>query len=285
MNKKQISILLALALITLISNVSATIDGFALYGTYCSSCHNPLSNSNKLGATAAQIQTAINNVNAMHTYTLMSLNSSQIQAISVALTPITPAPAPTPTPTPSLNGSDLYAGNCAGCHNPLSTTTKSGRTLSQIQNAITTVTVMNSLSSLSQNQLQAISIALLPLTGNPTANINTSISICSPPMIGVSAVPSINLGNIYPGTTSPIQNIDIILTEYPSSGCGILPINASLSIQPLWSNGITSDISSDSFSIVTINPTITKTIHTSVSAISGLSPGQYYGNIFVSVSI
>ncbi|HEX5774210.1 MAG TPA: cytochrome c, partial [Geomobilimonas sp.] len=40
---------------------AATLDGAALYGSKCASCHGVLASSNKKGATAARIQTAITN--------------------------------------------------------------------------------------------------------------------------------------------------------------------------------------------------------------------------------
>ena len=72
----------------------ATQNGAGLYATYCSSCHGPLATSNKLGATAADIQSAIPNVGAMNS--LSSLTQQQIQAIAAVL-----SSSPTSTPPPA----------------------------------------------------------------------------------------------------------------------------------------------------------------------------------------
>ncbi len=129
------------------------LDGATLYSSYCQDCHNPLTSSSKLGATAAQIQIAINTVPEMKT--LSPLRMAQLQAISTAL-----AVSPTSSPTTALDRAALYASYCQGCHNPLASSTKHGRTADQIKNSISTVSAMKSLSSLNSAQLQAIAIAL-----------------------------------------------------------------------------------------------------------------------------
>ncbi|VVB86852.1 Cytochrome C oxidase, cbb3-type, subunit III [uncultured archaeon] len=104
---------------------------------------------------------------------LSSLTSAQIQAIANVL-PAAPAPTPTPTGTP--DGVTLYGSYCAGCHNPLATTTKPGRNATQITNAIATVSAMSSLSSLSSAQIQAIANVLPPA---PTDGASLYASYCS----------------------------------------------------------------------------------------------------------
>lgn len=60
------------------------IDGVALYGTYCASCHGSLASSSKKGATSAQIQAGISaNMGGMGS--LSSLTTAQIDAIAVAI--------------------------------------------------------------------------------------------------------------------------------------------------------------------------------------------------------
>ncbi len=80
------------------------------------------------------------------------------------------SPAKTlPTTTiATLYGATLYANNCAGCHGVLASSTKRGVTLSQIQNGITSVSGMKSLSSLSAAQIQAIADVLKTTTPNVT---------------------------------------------------------------------------------------------------------------------
>jgi mono/diheme cytochrome c family protein len=77
------------------------LDGAALYGTYCGSCHGSLATSSKRGTTAAATQSAISN-NRGGMGSLSSLTTEQIQAIVAALG-TTPAPTPDPTPTPTPN--------------------------------------------------------------------------------------------------------------------------------------------------------------------------------------
>ena len=74
------------------------------------------------------------------------------------------------TPTPVLSGAQLYANNCSGCHNPLESSTKLGRTASQITTAIQSQQQMNFLTSmLSSTQIQAIADVLNVSTPPPTA--------------------------------------------------------------------------------------------------------------------
>ena len=58
-------------------------------------------------------------------------------------------------------GAELYASKCAGCHGALATSTKKGRTATQIQSAITNNTGgMNTLSALTIGEIASISLAL-----------------------------------------------------------------------------------------------------------------------------
>lgn len=66
------------------TTTTATLDGAALYASYCAGCHGTLATTLKRGRTAAQIKTAI-----VAPYTgmgsLSSLTDAQIQAIATAL--------------------------------------------------------------------------------------------------------------------------------------------------------------------------------------------------------
>lgn len=126
-------------------------DGATLYANNCAGCHGPLATSAKLGATATQIQTGINTVSNMKS--LSSLTTAQIQAIASALSTSSTTP-------PVTDGATLYANNCAGCHGPLATSAKIGATSTRIQNAISTVSAMSTLSALTPTQVQAIATAL-----------------------------------------------------------------------------------------------------------------------------
>ncbi|MCZ7400756.1 MAG: hypothetical protein O8C61_00875 [Candidatus Methanoperedens sp.] len=147
------------------------LDGAAFYSTYCSSCHNPLASSSKLGATAAHIQIAINTVPEMKS--LSSLRMVNLQAIAAALDV-----SPSSSPTTATDRAALYASYCQGCHNPLATSTKRGRTADQIKTSISSVSAMKSLSSLNSDQIQGIAIALgassASLTSLPTLTLDGS---------------------------------------------------------------------------------------------------------------
>ncbi|WP_020677121.1 c-type cytochrome [Geopsychrobacter electrodiphilus] len=130
-------------------------DGTALYGTNCASCHGSLATTTKPGRSAAAIQSAINNVGAMGS--LSSLTSAQIQAIASVLTA-----APVVGPGTPPDGAALYASECAGCHGPLATTSKTGRTAAAIQTAINNNTGNMSFLTLTPAEIQTIADVLPP---------------------------------------------------------------------------------------------------------------------------
>lgn len=68
--------------------------------------------------------------------------------------------APTPTPPPQISGSGLYNQYCSGCHGPLASSTKRGTSISALNNAISSVSTMRGLSSLTSAERQAIVDAL-----------------------------------------------------------------------------------------------------------------------------
>ncbi len=141
--------------------VPTTTDGPTLYGQYCASCHGALASSAKAGRTAAQISAAINTVGAMSG--LPSLTTAQVEAIATALGQQTPPP---PTTT---DGPTLYGQYCASCHGALASSTKAGRTATQISAAIANPSYpMGSLSSLTSAQVQAIATALASQSPSPT---------------------------------------------------------------------------------------------------------------------
>ena len=137
-----------------------TLNGAMLYTQNCASCHGALASSTKMGRTASQISAAIGNP-SYPMGGLSSLTAAQIQAIASALAAQTPPP-------PTLNGATLYAQNCASCHGALATSTKGGRTASQISAAIANPSYpMGGLSSLTAAQIQAIASALATVTPAP----------------------------------------------------------------------------------------------------------------------
>jgi chitodextrinase len=77
-----------------VSVTTPAINGAALYGSNCASCHSPLANSTKIGKTAAQITAAISNVAAMKTATLQALPAIEITAIATVLVDSTPPSVP-----------------------------------------------------------------------------------------------------------------------------------------------------------------------------------------------
>jgi hypothetical protein len=78
----------------------------------------------------------------------------------------------TTPPPPSLDGAALYTQYCAGCHGPLASSSKAGRTATQIQAAINSVGSMSSLKTLTSAQVQAIAAALAP-TAPPACTYTT----------------------------------------------------------------------------------------------------------------
>jgi len=153
---------------------AAPADGAALYAAKCAGCHGSLASSSKTGITVVRLQNAIGgNIGGMGF--LSTLSAADTQALVTALNPATPTPAPaaapssTPMPTPApapapiLDGSTLYSANCAGCHGPLATSSKTGITLARLQSAITNnIGNMSFLSVLTSGQQQALVGVLAP---------------------------------------------------------------------------------------------------------------------------
>lgn len=124
----------------------APVDGAALYGSKCASCHGALATSNVKGTTASRIQSKHGNSSI-----LSGVSSTGVQAIADALA-IASAPAA------SIDGAALYSGNCASCHGPISSFR--GRTAAQTQSAIDkNQGGMGYLSTLTTEQLEAIANA------------------------------------------------------------------------------------------------------------------------------
>jgi hypothetical protein len=72
--------------VTVTATTVIAIDGAQLYADNCSGCHGPLAVSTKLGASAAEIQNAIDqNIGGMGIPSLEALTPEEIQAISDAL--------------------------------------------------------------------------------------------------------------------------------------------------------------------------------------------------------
>jgi predicted CxxxxCH...CXXCH cytochrome family protein len=120
-----------------------------------------LATTNKPGRTATAVQNAIdNNIGSMGY--LDTLTVEEVQAIADAL----PA-APVVDPGLPPDGPALYTSECAGCHGPLATTNKPGRTATAVQDAIdNNIGSMGYLSSLTAEEVQAIADSL-PIDGGP----------------------------------------------------------------------------------------------------------------------
>ena len=158
---------------SLSSGSPAPGTGAYYYDNFCAGCHGPLASSTKLGRNAAQISGAISNVGAMHS--LSSLNATQIQAIADALNNPPAASGGSTSVSPALAGEgvSVYAAYCSGCHGPLITSAKLGRSAAQIEAAISSVSAMNALSSLTTSQIDAVAAAL----SNPSATPQPGASI------------------------------------------------------------------------------------------------------------
>ncbi|MFZ2947935.1 MAG: c-type cytochrome, partial [Desulfuromonadaceae bacterium] len=154
-------------------------SGSALYTSKCAGCHGDSANSNLSGRVSVlSVQNAIA-TNRGGMGMLSGLSAADIQAVVDHLTPVTSIPAPTPTPTPvpspatPIDGAALYAGECAGCHGSLATSSKKGMTAVRLQNAIGgNIGGMGFLSALTDAEIQALVTVLNPvetvLTPTPT---------------------------------------------------------------------------------------------------------------------
>ena len=160
----------------------APTDGATLYTNNCSGCHGPLATSSKLNRSAAQIQGAIDaNIGGMGGLSSL-LTPTNVQAIADALATGGGGGGGTPPP---VDGATLYTTNCAGCHGALESSTKQGRSASQIQSAIDANTGgMGGLSTLTTNEVQAIADALAGTGGGgggtpaPTTGEQLYINLC-----------------------------------------------------------------------------------------------------------
>ena len=122
--------------------------GSVLYEKNCYNCHS--------------------NDKRNHTPMNVAFNASQISAVqSPGSAPVSSAAAVTPDPnyTPPTtiipDGVALYGALCESCHGLLATSAKLNRTAQNISDAIIAVPRMNSLSSLTPAQIQAIATALV----------------------------------------------------------------------------------------------------------------------------
>ncbi len=150
------------------------------YATSCGLCHGALASSAKVGKTATQIQAAIN-ANAGGMGSLSVLTSSQIADIAKQLVItcsgiqvansngtacINPTLSCVTQKVPNAAGTDCiaravgdYELSCVDCHKSLATTTKSGKTATQIQAAINSASTgmkISSLTSLTPAQIDDI---------------------------------------------------------------------------------------------------------------------------------
>ena len=136
----------------------AAMDGAALYGQNCASCHNELSKSTRLGRSAASIQIAINSQSAMKG--LANLSANQINLIAAALA----------IKNPLTDGATLYANNCASCHGALAHSTRLGYSAASITNAIS-----NS-SGRAYGSMKYLSF----LTSDDVAKISSALNVATP---------------------------------------------------------------------------------------------------------
>jgi len=121
--------------------------GSVLYEKNCYNCHS----NDKRGQNPMNVSFNVSQTGAVR--------SPGMAPVSTA-TPATPDPNYMPTTT-APDGAALYASQCASCHNPLASSTKSNRSAAQIKAAISGVGAMNGLSTLTDAQIQAIATALI----------------------------------------------------------------------------------------------------------------------------
>jgi mono/diheme cytochrome c family protein len=145
------------------------VGGAALYATYCAGCHLALASSTKAGPTMTvgriSAGSAANPTMSSATTALTAQNIIDIAAVLAATPPVIPT-----------DGPGLYGMYCAGCHNPLATSSKGGATAAKILATINSANRINPtngapvpntmgtapLKGLTATQLDLIATALLP---------------------------------------------------------------------------------------------------------------------------
>lgn len=115
-------------------------------------------------------------------------------------------------------GTQLYTTNCSICHNPLATSTKLGKTSTDIQNALQNIGAMASLKTLSAGDINLIALALSAgtLTGNPNDGLTIQ------PVLANRYQMAAHLKELFIAATNPdasdtqIQiQIDNLITNHP----------------------------------------------------------------------
>jgi hypothetical protein len=110
--------------------------------------------------------------------------------------------------TTAIDGASLYTANCAGCHGALSSSTKRGRSAQQIQDAINTISSMNSLKFLTAAEVDAISKALAVTTDAPKLEVSAYT-----PTIGTRFHMESALTSIFVASSSPTTDDTNIQTR------------------------------------------------------------------------
>ncbi len=165
--------LIAGALATVAPPVVA-LDGQGLYDANCAGCHGAFATSAKAGPSmsVARIQSGIA-ANSGMTVFGTSLTVPQLTLISNALAAL---------PAPVMTGPQLYAANCASCHNPLATSSKGGATAAKIQQEITNKRGAVLIGGVLTGGMGAANlVALTPLD---VASIAAALAPIAPPVCG-----------------------------------------------------------------------------------------------------
>ena len=195
---------LTAAQITLIANSLATVappvvalDGAGLYAANCAGCHGALAASTKRGPsmTLARIDAGIA-ANAGMTIFATSLTAAQRTLISDALAAL---------PAPVLTGPELYAANCAGCHNPLATSSKGGATAAKIQQEITNKRGATLVGGVLTGGMGAAN--LVALTPTQVGLIATALAPIAPPVCG--SCHAVTMATLPAGTKGLTHNLHI----------------------------------------------------------------------------
>lgn len=121
-----------------------------------------------------------------------------------------------------LDGVALYTQNCASCHGPIATSSKIGRNLSQVNNAIANVSSMAGLSFLTTAQRQAIVDALAPAGG-----VNSPFACTSPDDLGSSVIQRLSktqyvntLGDLFGSSVMSNARVSDALSTLPDDNVG-----------------------------------------------------------------
>jgi mono/diheme cytochrome c family protein len=133
------------------------VAGAAFYNAYWSTATGvTISAGTKIAAISSPFVHTGLTAGTAYFYVITSVNGAGESVASSQVTATTDAAT-----TPAIDGAALYTQNCSGCHGPLATSAKRGRTATQISGAIAANRGGMGAISLTPDQIAAIAAALL----------------------------------------------------------------------------------------------------------------------------